>query len=344
MHVTGLRPRPSDRDPSVRTARPIVQRLTSRPATLSAFLVVRIGAGARHVLRVVGSPLRLVAIALSVAILAAWALDWWQVAQHWQELTAVGLPGRDYSLYLQAASRWLGGGDFYLASQLGGPYSIQTAGGAILYPPTLLILLVPFIALPAVLWWAIPLATIGWAIRVHRPSAPTWPVLALLLWWPTTNLKLLGGNPTTLWFTAALALATLRPAASALFVLKPTLIPFALLGARRAGWWVAIVLIAVVSVPFIDLWVRYVRVLLDARDPSGMLYSLHDVPTMFIPIVVWIGGVRSPLPGREAERVRATRARSPRAAESHRSHPAYPGLPTLDPESGAMVPEMALAK
>ena len=344
MHVTGLRPRPSDRDPSVRTASSIVHRLTSRPAIMSVFPVVRIGRAARRVAHAVGSRLRLLSIALSVAILAAWALDWWQVAQHWQELTAVGLPGRDYNLYLQAASRWLGGGDFYLASQLGGPYSIQTAGGAVLYPPTLLLLLVPFIALPAVLWWAIPLATIGWAIRAHRPSAATWPVLALLLWWPTTNLKLLGGNPTTLWFTAALALATLRPSASALFVLKPTLLPFALLGARRPGWWVALVLIALVSLPFVGLWMQYVRVLLDARDPSGMLYSLHDVPTMFIPIVVWIGGRRSPLPGRGGDRARAVQARSPRAAELERSHRTHLSPPILDLEPGSMVPEMALAE
>ena len=289
MHVTGLRPRLTDRFAGA------LAPAFGRRSHLVESARVRIGLAGR---------IRFISIALTLAFLGLWAIDWFQVAQRWPEVDAAGLPGRDYTLYVQAASRWLGGGDFYLASQLGGPYDIQGAGGAILYPPSILILLVPFIVLPAVLWWAIPLAVIGWAIWVHRPTAMTWPVLALLLWWPTTNLKLLGGNPTTLWFTAILALATIRPAASALFVLKPTLIPFAFLGARRRGWWLALGATVALSLPFIGLWAQYVSVLLDARDPSGLLYSLHDVPTMLIPMVVWIGGRRSPLPSHVTERER----------------------------------------
>jgi hypothetical protein len=280
LHVTGLRPRLTDRFGGVLA--PALGRL-ARPVESAR---ARVGAVGR---------LRLVSLAFALVFVGLWAIDWIQVAQRWDEVRATGLPGHDYMLYMQAASRWLGGGDFYLASQLHGPYSIPDAGGAILYPPTLLILFVPFSFLPAILWWAIPLALIGWAIWVHRPGPLTWPVLALLLWWPTTNLKLLGGNPTTLWFTAILAVATIRPAASALFFLKPTLIPFALLGARRLGWWLTLGATVVVSLPFIGLWTQYVGVLLDARDPSGLLYSLHDVPTMLIPMTVWIGGRRSPL-------------------------------------------------
>lgn len=259
--------------------------------------------------------LRLVSIGLTLAILGLWVADWVQVAQRWDDVTAVGLLGHDYRLYMQAASHWLATGDFYPASQLQGPYSIPAVDGAILYPPTTLLLLVPFGFLPAVLWWAIPLAIIGWAVFVHRPGPPTWPVLAVLLWWPTTNLKLLGGNPTTLWFTAILALATVRPAASALFVLKPTLIPFALLGARRLGWWITLGATVAVSLPFLGLWAQYVGVLLDARDPSGLLYSLHDVPTMLIPMALWIGGRRSPLRNRATERAVVAAPRTTEATD-----------------------------
>jgi hypothetical protein len=285
LHVTGLRPRLTDRLGGV--VAPTFGRLT-RPVAPSR---VRMGLAGR---------LRLAWIALALLFAGLWAADWVQVAQRWDDVWAAGLPGHDYTLYMQAASRWFGGSDFYLASQLHGPYSIPEAGGAILYPPTMLILFVPFSFLPAILWWAIPLALVGWAIWVHRPGPLTWPVLAMLLWWPTTNLKLLGGNPTTLWFTAILAVATIRPAASALFVLKPTLIPFALLGARRLGWWLTLAATVAVSLPFIGLWSQYISVLLDARDPSGLLYSLHDVPTMLIPMTVWIGGRRSPLLARSS--------------------------------------------
>jgi hypothetical protein len=312
LHVTGLPPRLADR--IARLQAPAIG-LIGRPRALNGSRTsdseshpgVWVGLSRRF---------RLVSIALTLAILGIWLADWWQVAQQWDEVAAAGLPGGDYALYMQAASHWLATGDFYPASQLQGPYAIPAVGGAILYPPTTLLLFVPFSFLPAVLWWAIPLAVIGWAIVVHRPGPLTWPVLAMLLWYPTTNLKLLGGNPTTLWFTAILAVATIRPAASALFFLKPSLIPFALLGARRLSWWVTLGATVAVSLPFIGLWAQYVSVLLDARDPSGLLYSLHDLPTMLIPMAAWIGGRRSPIRERQGERAAAA-APSPLEASDH---------------------------
>jgi hypothetical protein len=297
LHVTGLRPRLADR--IARIHAPAIGLTARRGASTSARSEVESHSGVWVGL---GARLRPVSIGLTLAILGILVADWWQVAQRWDEVSAAGLPGHDYVLYTHAASHWLATGDFYQASQLQGPYSVPAVDGAILYPPTMLILFVPFSFLPALLWWAIPLAIIGWAVSVHRPGPLTWPVLAMLLWWPTTNLKLLGGNPTTLWFTAILAVATIRPAVSALFFLKPSLIPFALLGARQMSWWVTLGATVVVSLPFIGLWAQYVGVLLDARDPSGLLYSLHDLPTMLIPMAVWIGGQRSPLRTRPPER------------------------------------------
>jgi hypothetical protein len=296
LHVTGLRPGLTDQISRVQAS---AIGLAAHPgAWASSRTEVEAPAGVWVGL---DARLRLVSIGLTLAILGIWVADWVQVVQRWDEVAAAGLPGRDYGLYMHAATHWLATGDFYLASQLQGPYSIPAVGGAILYPPTTLLLLVPFSFLPALLWWAIPLAIIGWAVFVHRPGPMTWPVLAMLLWYPTTNLKLLGGNPTTLWFTAILAFATVRPAASALFFLKPSLVPFALFGARRLSWWITLGATAAVSLPFIGLWAQYVNVLLDARDPSGLLYSLHDVPTMLIPMAIWIGGRRSPLRDRTTD-------------------------------------------
>src|SRR5690348_5487772 len=70
--------------------------------------------------------------------------------------------GGDMNLYLDAARHWLGGGSFYLDRQLAGPYEIT--GGDVLYPPVALALFVPFTVLPAVLWFAIPLAIVGWTV------------------------------------------------------------------------------------------------------------------------------------------------------------------------------------
>ena len=64
--------------------------------------------------------------------------------------------GVDFLLYRDAAARWLAGGPYFEPYQLAGPYPITA--GDVLYPPVALWLFVPFTVLPAVLWWAIPIA------------------------------------------------------------------------------------------------------------------------------------------------------------------------------------------
>lgn len=64
--------------------------------------------------------------------------------------------GIDVDLYIDAARRWLATGQFYEAYQLNGSYQITL--GDVLYPPVALVLFVPFVVLPGVLWWVVPLA------------------------------------------------------------------------------------------------------------------------------------------------------------------------------------------
>jgi hypothetical protein len=192
--------------------------------------------------------------------------------------------GVDYHLHIDAARRVLSGGSFYDPSQLAGPYNVALPD--ILYPPTMILLFIPFLVLPAFLWWAIPLGIVI-AVVIHwRPPWHAWPVLAFCLWWPETGVKILAGNP-EMWIVAALALATIWRGFAPLVLLKPSLFPLALFGIRTRAWWVGLVALAVASLLFLPLWTQYATVMLNARVGSGILYSLGEVPFLVIPLVAW---------------------------------------------------------
>lgn len=222
----------------------------------------------------------------TVVILGAAALVAWLTISG---VSAAGRLGADLTLYLAAAERWISSGGFYPVHQVAGPYPVSD--GDILYPPPLLLLLIPFLVLPAVLFWIIPLGTIAAVVRRHRPRPWAWPLMALGLAYPVTTLKIVHGNP-VMWIAAAMALGTVYAWPSVLVLLKPSLAPFALIGARRRSWWIALGVAAVLSVPFAGLWVDYAKVALNARSPNGLLYSLDEVPLMLIPVIAWLGRAR----------------------------------------------------
>lgn len=228
----------------------------------------------------------LVPRALTLVIVALWLAQWVQVLGWFaQGLTA---PGVDYVFYVNAADHSLKTGQFYLPSQLAGPHT-WVNGVDVLYPPTSLIFFVPFVVLPAVLWWAIPIGLTAWAIWRMRPAALSWPVLALCLLYPSTSLIYWNGN-TAMWLVAAVALAGVYGWPSVFVLLKPTLIPFAVLGIWRRSWWIALAGLILISLPFGLLWLDYARVGLDLRGASGGLYSLYQVPTMLLPVTAWVAG------------------------------------------------------
>jgi hypothetical protein len=204
----------------------------------------------------------------------------------------LGRVGADLTLYLEATRGWLSGTGFYPTHQLAGPYII--ADGDILYPPTAILLFVPFLALPPVLFWLIPAGVLGWVVIRHRPAPWTWPLMALCLAYPPTTVKLVHGNP-FLWVSAAVALGTIYGWPAVLAVLKPTLAPFALIGSRTRRWWLAAAVLVLVSIPFGALWGEYVSVLVDSRNPAGVLYSLSDVPMLLVPLAAWLGRRSRPI-------------------------------------------------
>jgi hypothetical protein len=241
--------------------------------------------------------LRLAAAAVSIAIFAL-PVAFVAITPHALEQPL----GVDYQLYRDAASRWLSGGPFFEPYQLAGPYPISA--GDILYPPVALWLFVPFTVLPtpvaAVLWWAIPLGITAWAIVRLRPSPRAWPLLALCLAWPTTPLKVWTGNP-VIWAMAAVALGAIYGWPSVFALIKPSLFPFALFGANRRSWWLALAAYAALSLPFGSMWSDWVSSVVNSRG-GGILYSALEIPMLLLPLVAWFGRTTTgPTTGRTTE-------------------------------------------
>ena len=200
--------------------------------------------------------------------------------------------GVDFLLYRDVTTRWLAGGPFYEPYQLAGPYEIRA--GDVLYPPVGLWLFVPFAVLPepvaAALWWVLPLGITAWAVVRLRPRATFWPLLALCIAWPTTLLKTWTGNP-VIWAMAAVALGALYAWPSVFALLKPSLFPFALFGANRRSWWLALGGFVAACVPFATLWPGWVASVVNSRG-GGVLYSALEVPMLLLPLVAWAGRTR----------------------------------------------------
>ena len=218
-------------------------------------------------------------------------------------LPNTGLPswiGHDYRTYVGAADRWLEGGSYYHPYQLTGPYPVVDA--EILYPPLALLLFAPFTVLPAILWWAIPLGIIGAIAVSWRPHAIGWALILMCIALPTSSRfpwdpgwsidYILNGNP-GIWTAAAVALATRWSVFGPVALLKITLAPFALVGIRDRSWWLGLLALGVVSVPFGSMWLEYVTALSNARtNGPSLLYSLHNVPLMLIPLIAWASSQR----------------------------------------------------
>jgi hypothetical protein len=229
----------------------------------------------------------------------------------WSTVESSGRLGADFQLYLDATQRTMSGGHLYLDRQLAGPYELRD--GDILYPPPIILLMLPFTVLPAALFWIVPLATIAVVVVHHRPALWSWPIVGLAFVYPVTSLKITHGNP-TMWIVAAIALATLRAGPGVLVLLKPTLAPFALIGINRRQWWFGLAIGTAICAVFAPLWVDYLAILANARG-RGILYSLDEVPFALVPVISWLASPRFHRP----RRLRVGRATVPVEAVPARS-------------------------
>jgi hypothetical protein len=197
-----------------------------------------------------------------------------------------GAPGSDRAIYVGAAQRWLGGGSYFYPEQLAGRYELLN--GHVLYPPPALLVFAVLSALPTVLWWAIPLAVIAAVIWHHRPAPWAWPLIAACVGFQWSVMLVWTGNP-TLWVAAAVALGTVWGWPAVAVFLKPTLVPFALIGAKRRSWWLVAALCLAVSIPFGAMWIDWLHAVLNAYGwRVGPLYSLGDVPWLAAPAIAGI--------------------------------------------------------
>lgn len=225
---------------------------------------------------------RPLAVGLTAFMLAWGALVVWTILHN----PAFGPPGSDRLTYVNATQRWLTTGQFYDPRQLAGPYPIWDR--AILYPPIALALFVPLSALPAVVWWAIPIAILAAVIWRHRPAPWAWPVIAACLCFPLTLVLTYTGNP-GLWIAAGVALGTLWGWPALAVALKPTLAPFVLVGIRRRSWWIVAALGALLALAFGSLWIDWWHAATNVYGwRVGPLYSSGDVPLLAAPVVAWI--------------------------------------------------------
>lgn len=225
-------------------------------------------------------PLVLIAlIGIQVARLVVWLRDWPSVVAL--------MTDADHEIYYQAALRIRAGGPVYPAFQLAGPYSVVQLPE--LYPPTTVFgLIVPMSYLPAVLWWAIPLAVIVAVVAYWRPSPMGWIGILLCLTVERTWISIAAGNP-AIWVTAAVALGTRWRPASALVLMKPTLAPFALPGIRSRGWWVVVLIGLAVSVPMLPLWGQWITSVLNVRGQE----FVDGLALPLIPLIASSSGPRS---------------------------------------------------
>ena len=206
---------------------------------------------------------------------------------------AAGIPGSvgiDYSGAMDGAHRWLAGDSPYLVRQLAGPYRTIGANladsGEFLYPPVTLLLFAPFTILPAVLWWAVPLALTFAGLYRLRPARWSWPILALLASVGQSVPLVIAGNP-TIWVVAAAIWAPATGWPGPLVLLKPSVAPFALLGITRRSWWIAAGLLTLACIPFGSLWVDWLHTIVNmqASGPEKVAYSLGQLPTLLVPLV-----------------------------------------------------------
>jgi len=204
-------------------------------------------------------------------------------------IAAPGDIGVDFRFYRDLAARWVADGTYFQPYQLEGPY-VSTTLVDTFYPPIALLLFVPFLILPAILWWLIPIAVLLYVIAGWRPNLWAVAVMIVLMMWVRAFGAYLWGN-TDMWLVAAVAAGLRWGWPAALIAIKPSVLPFMLIGVRRRSFWIAIAALVLVSIPMWELWGDWVIAIrnMDQRPD----YSLGSITLYLVPIVAWLGRRRA---------------------------------------------------
>lgn len=202
------------------------------------------------------------------------------------------LLGIDRRIYQDAAIRFIGGGSYFLPSQLAGPHVLGP--GEVLYPPVTLWLLVPFAYLPDLLWWAVPIVLLAFALCRMHPRGWALPAMAALLTLSNALDIYWLGQP-TIWLPVFVAFGLERGGWAVLVLLKPSLFPFALIGIRRRSWWITALALVPLSLAFgLQMWRDWFVAIVNITSGGGLVYSASQAPLLLIPVVAWLARDRIP--------------------------------------------------
>ncbi|MCI0345391.1 MAG: hypothetical protein L0221_08095 [Chloroflexi bacterium] len=241
------------------------------------------------------------------ALLVLFAIEFVEV---WRLFASRGQIGWDWSFYASLGRRWLETGVMYGDRQLTGqPYHVEINVDN-LYPPPATVWFVPFAVLPApisaALWWGLPTGAVVAALVRFRPALWAWPLMALCLAWPRSVGPFVVGN-SDLWSAGFVAGGLLWGWPGALGILKPSLAPFAFVGARGANarwWWLAVVVLGAISLALFSYWPQYLTAATHWDVPLDR--ALASVPLLLLPIVAWSARTDAPRTWLSAlERLRA---------------------------------------
>jgi hypothetical protein len=249
-------------------------------------------------------PLGVAVTAVLLAIAAA------EFVWFWRYIDSQHALGVDLNYYREIAQRWMDTGVWYTDRQIAGPYETQTLVDN-LYPPHALYLFLPWVVQPLFpLWWLLPFGMLAYVIWRLRPRPWFWLVFALILALPKTPVAILYGN-SDLWVLFFASAAVLWSWPGVLVTFKPSMGPFALVGIHRRSWWVAAAILAIATLPQIQLWLLWPRVI--EHSSATLEYSLAAYPLMTLPWVARLASTTRPpvrLPSRLGRFVpRSTTAR-----------------------------------
>ena len=147
--------------------------------------------------------------------------------------------------------------------------------------------------LPFQLWWVLAVGLLGYVVWSWRPALWAVALILVCLAFPNQPVLYFRGAPVIVF--AALVAAALRwKWPGALILLKPSILPFALIGIRTRGWWITAGILLVLSLPLIPLIPDWLRAIVDARGRDGWLYSVKDLPLLMVPVIAYLGRTRSP--------------------------------------------------
>lgn len=229
--------------------------------------------------------LRPIWIGIAVMMLVALAIESVALYRIVDDQHAIGY---DLRFFQDVAQRWLDTGVYYTDRELSGPFVVQTQVDNI-YPPSALFLFVPFLVLPAILWFLIPLGLIAYVVWWCRPATWALPILAALLLYPKTPAVVLYGN-SDIWAVAFAAAGVRWAWPSVLVSFKPSVGFLAFPGLATRRWWIAAAALAVVNVPLVFLWIDYPAVVLNSD--ANLARSLSDLPLFLVPFVAWLTSSR----------------------------------------------------